>query len=165
MTGEPQAGPNWRNLSLYTQVALVMVAGVYLLWAVLGGVDSQIVMLSDPALQAQVEAAAKAHQGSEQWVVEVLKVMGPRMHWPALALVTSLLAFPLLGWLLGRFADDPTWAGILPLVDLLSGLNPIMIGQNDIIPALTLQQQVGILLVQILTIHATAQWAWSRRTR
>ena len=148
---------------LYVQVSLLMVAGVYLLWALLGGVDSQVALAQNPELVAQVEAAVKAHQGSEQWVVEVLKVMAPRMHWAAVALGTSLVAFPLLGWLLGRYAEDPSWAGVLPLVDLLSGLNPVMIGQQDLIPLLTLPEQIGILLVQIVTIHLTAQWAWRRR--
>lgn len=163
MNESPRPSSTLRNLSVYAQVSLAMVAGVYLLWAFIGGIDAQIAMLLDPSLQAQVEEAARAHQGSEEWVVEVLKIVAPRMHWPAVALVASLLAFPLLGWLLGRYAEDPSWAGILPMVDLLSGLNPIMLGQQDLIPVLPVHQQFGILLVQILCIHLTAHRVHVRR--
>lgn len=163
VNADPGPAPSFRNMMLYVQVSLLMVAGVYLLWALLGGVDSQVALALHPELAGQVEAAVKAHQGSEQWVVEVLKIMSPHMHWAAVALVTSLIAFPLLGWLLGRYAEDPSWAGVLPLVDLLSGLNPAMIGQQDLIPLLTLPEQVGILMVQIVTLHVTAQWAWRGR--
>ncbi|NMA27452.1 MAG: hypothetical protein GX934_06785, partial [Burkholderiales bacterium] len=64
---------------------------------------------------------------------------------------------------LGRYAEDPSWAGILPLVDLLSGLNPIMLGQQDLIPVLPVHQQLGILLVQILCIHMVAYRVHARR--
>ncbi len=163
MSDSPRPPSTLRNLSIYAQVSLAMVAGVYLLWAFVGGIDAQIAMLADPTLQAQVEEATRVHQGSEEWVLEVLRIVAPRMHWPAVALVTSLMAFPLLGWLLGRFADDPSWAGVLPMVDLLSGLNPVMLGHQELIPVLPLHQQVGILLLQILTIHLAAQWAHARR--
>jgi len=163
MSESPRPSSTLRNLSIYAQVSLAMVAGVYLLWAFIGGIDAQIAMLLDPSLQVQVDQAARAHQGSEEWVLEVLKIVAPRMHWPAVALVASLLAFPLLGWLLGRHAEDPSWAGVLPMVDLLSGLNPVMLGQQDLIPVLPVHQQVGILLIQILSIHLTAHWAFNRK--
>jgi len=163
MSESPRPSSTLRNLSVYAQVSLAMVAGVYLLWAFIGGIDAQVAMLLNPGLQDQVEEAARVHQGSEEWLVEVLKIVAPRMHWPAVALVASLLAFPLLGWLLGRYAEDPSWAGILPMVDLLSGLNPIMLGQQDLIPVLPVHQQFGILLVQILCIHLTAHRVHVRR--
>ncbi len=163
MSADNGPTPTLRNLSVYAQVSLAMVAGVYLVWAFLGGLDAQIVMVADPALQARVQAAADASQGNEQWVVEVLKLVAPRMHWGGLALVTSLVTFPFLGWLLGRYAEDPSWAGILPLVDLVSGLNPIRLGGNDLIAPLPLDQQIGLLLLQILGIHLTARWVHVRR--
>jgi len=163
MSSDTGPSSTLRNLSVYAQVSLAMVAGVYLVWAFLGGLDAQIVMVADPALQARVQAAADSTQGNDQWVVEVLKLVAPRMHWGTLALVASLVTFPLLGWLLGRYAEDPSWAGILPLVDLVSGLNPIRLGGNDLIAPLPLDQQVGLLLLQILGIHLTAHLAHARR--
>lgn len=163
MSAETGPSSTLRNLSVYAQVSLAMVAGVYLMWAFLGGVDAQIVMTADPVLKSRVEAVTLSAQGNEQWVVDVLKLVAPHMHWGALALGASLLTFPFLGWLLGRYAEDPSWAGILPLVDLVSGLNPIRLGDNDLIAPLPMEQQVGLLLLQILSIHLVAHWIHVRR--
>ena len=46
---------------------------------------------------------------------------------------------------------------------VVSGLNPVMLGQQDLIPVLPVHQQVGILLIQILSIHLTAHWAFNRK--
>lgn len=157
----PQTGT--RDLVLYVQVGVAMIPLVFLFTGLCAGVDYLLVLLQDHALADQVQKAAEAHRDTAQFVPEMMKLLAPRMHWSMVALVASLLTFPVLGWILGRYARDPGWAGILPLVDLASGFSPVLMGSPDMPQLIAVPEQVGILVVQIVTVHWTAHRAWASR--
>lgn len=153
-----------RDVILYVQVSIVMVFLFLLFWALCAGAANVLLMLWDPALQERFQAVATAHRDSAQFVPEMMKLLAPHIPWGAVALAASLLTFPLLGWILGRYAHDPSWAGILPLVDVASGFSPLLIVFPEAPQLIPLPEQIGILVVQIVTVQGTAWWAHDKLT-
>lgn len=154
-----------RDLILYVQVSIAMVFLVLLFWALCAGVANMLLLLWDPALQERFQAAATNHRDTARFVPEMMKLLAPRVPWGLVALVTSLLTFPILGWILGRYAHDPSWAGVLPLVDVASGFSPLLIVFPETPQLIPLPEQIGILVVQIVTVQGTAMWAHEKRER
>lgn len=164
MSEEPEPSPvAWGDFLLYAQVAVAMIPLVALFAGLCAGVDYLLVLLTDASLMEQVQKAAEAHRDTDRFVPEMMALLAPRMHWSLLVLAASLLTFPLLGWIVGRYAQNPGWAGILPLLDLASGFNPVLMGTPEVPQLVPVLEQVGILIVQIVAVHGTAYWVWGRR--
>lgn len=166
MSQDPQAQPQpgSRDLLLYVQAAVVMIPLVFLCTGLIAGFDYLFVLLGDPALTEQIQKAATSERDAAEFVPEIMRLLAPRMHWSFVALLASLLTFPLLGWILGRYAHNPGWAGILPLVDLASGFSPILMGSPDTPQLIAVPEQIGILVVQIVTVHWAAHRAHAVRS-
>lgn len=162
---EGETSPIVRRLAVYAQAGLLMVVGVYFVWAFVGGLDAQLAMSGNAELITRVNDITKSGLSGDKMVIQVLQVMAPHMHWFEIALVASLVSFPVLGYFLGRYVDDPNWAGILPVLDLLSGMNPAYIGDNRMVVPLEMGQQLAVLLTQIIAIQAVAVWANRRQVR
>lgn len=154
------------RLAAYAQVGLIMIFSVYLLWAFLGGIDAQYLVYMNKGLAAQYAKILSSGTVGDQLFVDILTLIAPHMHWFYLALGSSVIAFPCLGWLLTRLLDcEPKWAGILPILGLFSGLNPVRLGGDGFVTAFSLSEQVVLLGIQIFCIHWTASLIYERRQR
>lgn len=152
------------RIVVYIQVGLLMIVSVYLLWALLGGVDAQIILYFDPKLSGEYLKIVNSGETGEQLWMTILNLIAPRMHWFYLSFAASVLVFPILGWMLGRMLDCwPSQAGILPIAGLLSGLNPVRIGGGDFFCSLSLGDQFFVLAVQIICIQTVAVWVYKRK--
>ncbi|MGM9998594.1 MAG: hypothetical protein ACI38Q_04275 [Candidatus Bruticola sp.] len=150
----------------YAQVGLIMVFSVYLLWAFLGGLDAQYLVYANKGLADKYAAILNSGTVGDQLFVDILTLIAPHMHWFYLALASSLLAFPCLGWILARLLDcEPKWAGLLPIFGVFSGLNPVRLGGDGFITAFTTSEQFIILGIQILCIHCSAAFVYERRQK
>ena len=163
MESEENKTSRIRTLAMYAQVSLLMVIGVYMLWAILGSFDAQFIMTRNPTLQHHFEALTKASASNEAVITGTLKLLAPFMHWFKLAMAASIIGFALLGYLLGRLVDDTSWAGALPIFDLLSGMNPAFIGDKELVMPLAVEYQMAVLFTQIIVIQAVAAWSAKRR--
>lgn len=154
------------RLAAYAQVGLIMIFSVYLLWAFLGGIDAQYLVYMNKGLAAQYAKILSSGITGDQLFIDILNLIAPHMHWFYLALVSSVIAYPCLGWLLARLLDcEPKWAGILPILGLFSGLNPVRLGGDGLVAAFTMPEQAILLGVQIFCIHWTAAWVYERRQK
>ncbi len=154
------------RLAAYAQVGLIMFFSVYLLWAFLGGLDAQYLVYMNKGLAAQYAKILSSGTTGDQLFIDILSLIAPHMHWFYLALGSSLIAYPCLGWLLARLLDcEPKWAGLLPILGLFSGLNPVRLGGDGLIAAFTLPEQAFLLGIQIFCIHWTAAWVYERRQK
>lgn len=173
MDPESQPSPVAHNIALYAQIGLVMLVGVYVVWVVLCGIDAQIAMMTDPHLLEEIKAATgidfsdsstvpSLNAGADQFVT-LLRIVSPKMHWFAVAVVTSVICFPPLGFLLGRSAQDPSWAGLLPVIGLASGMNPACISSPESGALFPLSYQLIVLVLQILLIQCVANVVYSCR--
>ncbi len=168
MNNESYSGGDLHNIigrvAVYAQVGLVMLFGVYLLWAFMGGLDAQLILMRHPELATEYEALLKGKISGDELFMKTLMLIAPHMHWFYLAVASSLVAYPCLGWLLGRMLDcPPTWAGLLPILGLLSGFNPAFIGASDFIATLSLEESIAVLTVQIVCIQGAAAFTFERR--
>ena len=154
------------RLAAYAQVGLIMVFSVYLLWAFLGGIDAQYLVCMNKGLAGQYAKILSSGTTGDQLFIDILNLIAPHMHWFYLALGSSVLAFPCLGWLLARLLDcEPKWAGILPILGLFSGLNPVRLGGDGLVASFSISEQALLLGIQIFCIHWTAAWFYERRQR
>ena len=154
------------RLAAYAQVGLIMVFSVYLLWAFLGGIDAQYLVYMNKGLAAQYAKILTSGITGDQLFVDILTLIAPHMHWFYLALGSSVIAFPCLGWLLARLLDcEPKWAGILPILGLFSGLNPVRLGGDGFVTAFSISEQAVLLGIQIFCIHWTAALIYERRQK
>ena len=152
------------RLLIYAQVSLIMLFSVYLLWAFMGGIDAQYILYSNKDLADTYAGLIKANTSNEQLFIDILRLVAPKMHWFGLALVSSVVGFALLGWLLGRMLDcAPDWAGILPILDVLSGLNPLRLNSGGLLSGFTWGEQLLLLGVQIICIQWVAAMVYERR--
>lgn len=55
---------------------------------------------------------------------EILRPLFERIPWAALALLASVVIYPLLGFLAGRLCERPEVGGVLILLSVLAGQNP-----------------------------------------
>ncbi len=151
------------RLARYAQIALLMVIIVYLVWAVGGGIDAQLVAGSHPEIASQLVLLEK--QGfTEQNLLNILTMLNPHMHWFGLALFSSLVSFSMVGMMVGRWTDNPGWAGALPIIDLIAGFNPVLLGgAPNLIGRLSLEQQIAVLLLQVIVVHSVAQTVFLKR--
>ncbi len=103
-------------------------------------------------------------------VREQIKYIAPvlvKIDWSKVAILASLLTFPLLGFLCGRFKADPAWAGVLPLGSIFTGSNPLLFpsvlemqGVKEV--HISLLGQIGIFTLQMLLVYAFALYGWWR---
>lgn len=147
---QEEPGGLFRNLSVYSALALITLLTLYLVWSALMGVHMDQVVGQDPGLKARVDQILKQEGVGEVAIREILLLARPRLDWFLLAFGASVLVFPVVGYLAGRFAPNPEWAGILPILDLLSGMNPVLLRVADELPRLPLHEQVVVLVVQVL---------------
>lgn len=149
----------FRNVYTYIALTMATVVGLTVTWGLLMGIQVQVLAAEDPALAALMEEAQRKQPTDMALVPKILAQAAPRMDWVMLAAATSLLVFPVVGWMAGRWAPDPTWAGCLPLLDLLAGVNPAHLSLEGLVPAMPMAWQVGLLVGQILLVQAVAAWA------
>ncbi|MGM9992121.1 MAG: hypothetical protein ACI376_04640 [Candidatus Bruticola sp.] len=150
----------------YAQVGLIMIFSVYLLWAFLGGLDAQYLVYVNKGLASRYAEILNSGTVGDQLFIEILTLIAPHMHWFYLAVASSLIAFPFLGWLLARMLDcEPKWAGLLPIFGVFSGLNPVRLGGDGIIAAFTTSEQFIILGLQILCIHFSAAFIYEKQLK
>ncbi len=151
------------RLARYAQISLLMVVIVYLIWAVGGGIDAQLVASEHPEIASQLVLLEK-HGFTEQNLMSILTLLNPHMHWFGLALFSSLVSFTLVGIMVGRWTDNPSWAGALPIIDLVAGFNPVLLGgAPNLIGRLTLGQQTAVLILQVVVVHNVAQAVFIKR--
>ena len=150
-------------------VALLMLFVLPLSWAFACGVDLQFAVASDPDLTKAMDEASKAMlagQSSAEWMkscAQIVMQASPRMHWFADALISGVLACTLLGGVLGRWSDDPSWAGLLPVLFIFSGVNPACMGDGAFLPHLPIADQFFVLAGQCTAMHLVAYWVCDRR--
>ena len=85
MNNESYSGGDLHNIigrvAVYAQVGLVMLFGVYLLWAFMGGLDAQLILMRHPELATEYEALLKGKISGDELFMKTLMLIAPHMHW------------------------------------------------------------------------------------
>lgn len=163
---QPPAG---QRLSGYAKVAVLMLFLLPLSWAFAGGIDLQFAVAADPALTQAMNEASRAMiagQSSTEWMSSCANIVmqaSSQMHWFADALISGVLSCALLGFLLGHWSDDPSWAGLLPVLFIASGMNPACMGDGAFMPHLPVADQFLVLAGQCTALHLMAYRVYERR--
>ena len=150
-----------RLLVRYITCALIATGIVYMIWALVCGCDSQIAVSSHPELAKTLEEMQNAPL-EPQNIVALLSQLQPYMHTFLDALLSSVLGFYLVGFMVGRWCSNASYAGIIPCCVLITGLNPAMLGgvQGNVqglnFSNFSLGERCVILFVQILAVHVSA---------
>ncbi|MBQ7567225.1 hypothetical protein IJT17_00290 [bacterium] len=156
------------QLSGYSKAALVMIFVVYLGWALAGGIDAHLLTMQDAQLNQEMTKLAEntLNQSAQDWQGTFANIMyriGPRMHWFADAFISGVLTCAYIGWLVGRWTENPRWAGLLPVLYIFSGLNPACIGDNVYVQRLTLEEQFLVVAGQCTAAHLMAYRAFEKK--
>lgn len=106
-----------------------------------------------------------AESPGQQATVEALRPVLRDLDWMAVALIASLVVYPLAGYLCGRFSGRPDWAGALPLLGLATRANPVTMPLELLgVPGgLSLGEQVVVVVVQVVAVHLAAEQGARRR--
>lgn len=160
-------GPNLISvLFVYSLVGVIMVFTLYIVWALLGGVDAQILLLQNPKLEAAYLNIVNSGVSNDKLFLKIIELMAPHIHWFNLAFISSILVFPFLGWLFGRLSSwEPNWAGLLPVLGLFSGVNPARLNGGDYVKLFSLDLQIILVVTQIVCIQLFAWLTYMRKVR
>ncbi len=159
------------QLSGYAKASLVMIFAVYLGWAFAGGIDAHFTAMSDPQLNQEITQLAENMlngQSDQNWQDVFSQTMfriAPQMHWLADALISGIITCAFVGWLVGRWTDNPRWAGLMPVMYILSGLNPACLGDGVYVYRLTLEEQFLVVAGQCIAAHLMAYRTYEKRMR
>ena len=155
-----------RAFIVYIQVGLLMLFLLYLTWAFLVGVDAQLLLMHNQKLTAAYGDILKSGVSGEELFMKIFALLSPHLHWFKLAFFTSVTVFPLLGWVLARMLkSSPNWGGILPVLGLFSGFNPVnMTGVEPFTAPFSVEKQMFLLFTQIICIQVAAVWTYSFRS-
>ena len=159
------------QLSGYAKASLVMIFVVYLGWAFAGGVDAQLVTMNDPQLSQDLAKLSedilngRSDQSWQDAFSQTMYAIAPQMHWLADALISGILTCAFVGWLVGRWTDNPRWAGLMPVLYILSGLNPACLGDGVYVQRLSLEEQFLVVAGQCTAAHLMAYRAYEQKNR
>ncbi len=110
-------------------------------------------------------SAAATEADLQRWG-EAMQPLFEPVDWFRVALISSVMAFSLVGFMAGRLRLDPRWLCALPLATMLSGPNPVVLPtflENQGMPGehLELWQQVLVFGLQMAVVYLVA-WAFQR---
>ncbi|MDO5296364.1 MAG: hypothetical protein Q4F00_07010 [bacterium] len=159
------------QLSGYAKASLVMIFVVYLGWALAGGIDAHFVTMSDPQLNQEIAQLSedildgKSTQNWQDVFSQTMLSVAPRMHWLADAFISGVLTCAFVGWLVGKWTDNPRWAGLMPVLYILSGLNPACLGDGVYVQRLTLEEQFLVVAGQCISAHLFAYRVYEKKSK
>lgn len=159
-----------RQIWRYALIALLSVFITYMTWAVCCGIDAQIAVVNDAQLASSMQNLSISALTTKE-MLSIMQQIQPQMHWFADAFISAVLAFSIVGWLVGRWCNYAGWAGAMPLFVLLVGLNPAYLGggyggpQINGLGQLTSGESLAILLLQIFVAHCVAAVVYIKRAR
>ncbi|MBQ7528837.1 hypothetical protein IJT10_02895 [bacterium] len=167
MNEENYEGPGLLNiLFVYSLVGVIMVFTLYIVWALLGGIDAQILLMQSPKLEAAYLKIINSGVAREKLFLQVIELMAPHIHWFNLAFISSILVFPFLGWLFGRLSNwEPNWAGLLPILGLFTGVNPAHLNGGDYVKLFSIDLQFILIITQIVCIQLFAWITYMNKIR
>ena len=123
-----------------TLAAIIMNAFLIFSWWGTTAFCVNQIALTDPAMTKQLETLQKSYQNAttdfpqtEADVQKSLDAMAPvlvQIDWFKVALITSGLAFCVLGFFTARWLESADWLGALPVLAIVSGQNPSMLALN-----------------------------------
>lgn len=164
--------------------AILMNSCMALAWWSVAAAGVARLGLDDPAIAKKMEQVSKASQAlsyeqaqNDTEVQKFFDTINPifsQVNWWAVALVTALLAFSLLGFLYAAISGQAEWLGWLPMIGLATGQNPALLSDTLVdkgisAAQLTLGQQVAVLAVELLAVYAFgvlgARWHARRKAR
>lgn len=121
-------GRRWLWLGI---TGLLMQVGIYLVWLCFMLVSVSQLTARHPELAKLFEQVNKQQSAltvSSSDAERYFETMAPifsQLPWPLIAVLTSLVAFVGLGYFFGRTTGSTDYLGLLPIMGLLSGQNPI----------------------------------------
>ncbi|MBQ7503602.1 hypothetical protein IJT93_12985 [bacterium] len=155
-----------RTFIVYIQVGLIMLFLLYLTWAFLVGIDAQLLLMHNQALTTAYANILKSGITGEDLFMKVFALLSPHIHWFKLAFITSVAVFSLLGWILARMLKSPpNWGGILPILGIFSGFNPVnMTGVEPFAAPFSVERQIFLLFTQIICIQVASVCVYAFRS-
>jgi hypothetical protein len=120
--------------------------------------------------QKQMSPLTPSSSDAERFFESMAPIFS-QLHWPLIAVVSSVLSFAVLGFLYARITGTTDYLGLLPVLGLLSGQNPITMAMAFAEQGVTQARfshplELVILLTQLLTLYAFgALGCWFHRRK
>ena len=107
--------------------------------------------------QQQISPLTPSSSDAERFF-ETMAPIFSQLNWPLIALISSVLSFSVLGFVYARMTGTTDYLGLLPVLGLLSGQNPVTMAMAFAEQGVTQARfshwlEVLLLLAQLLSLY------------
>ena len=151
-----------RHLWILTLTAVIMHTTMALVWWSVGAAFVAHLATGDPSIARSLEEVSKKYDArDEDEARKYLQTLAPvfeRIDWFVVSVLSSLMAFSVLGFFCCRLSGSMDYLGILPVLSILSGQNPAILSvalaeRGMSAASLGFGQQVALLALQVTTVY------------